>query len=459
MEKFSQRMGIQHVNTALQIDSMDEGLKKALWNVFVDRVRWGMPSYYAKKSGEEVWKYCFNKLLDEVPFRDVDKVFKAIQEHYFTLKWYEVYDFIEFVANHLDTDDSTKFVEACNSILKDHLSAYLFVEKKLVPVTNRGFLFLNLIHDLLQNLGYRVVTEPMEADTRIDFLAYFPTTSPDSITSEQVWVVEVKYRNLAGKLGIATLHQIYAYSKKLKASKALLVTNFTLSSDAQLFATNNNELEIWDVDKLLTLLDQFPELRQKYSDVIPQLDSAIDEEELADKTLGGEHELIRELRGLPTGDVKAYEGLVKRILEFCFHDEFSPFVVKEQVKTYNEKRIRDFIIDNRNSKMKFWNDLKWVRKVEKILFDAKNYKNPVEYREISDTLRYLKNEAFGHFMIIISRQGVKDYEEIIEDYSDEGQIILFLSDDDLTKIINLKREGKSPTLLLEDRYYDFLDKK
>ncbi len=152
-----------------------------------------------------------------------------------------------------------------------------------------------------------------------------------------------------------------------------------------------------------------------------------------------------------------FDNQHKRILEFCFHDEFSPFSIKEQVKTLNEKRIRDFIIDNRNSKMQFWKDLKWVRKVEKILFDAKNYKNPVEYREIADTLRYLKNEAFGNFIIIISRQGIKDYEEVIEDYSDKKQVALFLSDDDLVKMINLKIEGNSPTLLCEDRYYDFLD--
>jgi AbiJ N-terminal domain 4/Restriction endonuclease len=459
MEKFSHRMGIQHVDTALQIDSMEVGLRNALWNVFVDRVRWGMASYYAQKFGEQIWKYCFDKLLDEVPSRDVDKVFKAIKERYFTLKWYEVYDFVEFVANHLDRDDTTKFVEACNSVLKDHLSAYRFVGKKLVPATNRELLFLNLIHDLLQNLGYRVVTEPIVQDIQLDLLAYYPVTAPDGTPSEQAWVVEVKYRNLAGKLGIATLHQIYEYSKKLKASKALLVTNLTLSKEAQFFVTKNNELEIWDVNKLLALLKRFPELSQKYSDVIPQLDTAIDEEEPTDKTLDGQHELIRELRSLPTGDGKAYEGQVKRILEFCLCDEFRPFSVKDQVYTYNKKRIRDFIIDNRNPKVEFWQGLKYVRKVEKILFDAKNYKNPVEYREILDTLRYLTNEAFGNFIIIISRHGIKDYEEVLEDYSSKNEVALFISDDDLVKMINLKIEGNSPTLLIEDKYFDFLDKK
>ncbi|HYT43023.1 MAG TPA: hypothetical protein VEP90_11825 [Methylomirabilota bacterium] len=48
---------------------------------------------------------------------------------------------------------------------------------------------------------------------------------------------------------------------------------------------------------------------------------------------------------------------------------------------------------------------------------------------------------------------------MIEDYSDKKQVALFLGDDDLVKMINLKIEGESPTYLIEDRYYDFLDKK
>ena len=137
MEKFSQRMGIQQVNTAIQIDSMNVGLKNALWNVFWTRVRWGMPSYYAKKFGEQIWMSCFNKLLDEAPSVTIDPLFKAIKEYYFTLKWYEVYDFIDFIAIHLKFGDaSSDFVEACNTALKSELSAYRFVGKKLVPLTS-----------------------------------------------------------------------------------------------------------------------------------------------------------------------------------------------------------------------------------------------------------------------------------------------------------------------------------
>lgn len=141
MEKFSQRIGIQQASTAVQINSINVGLRNALWNVFTDQVRWGMPSHYANKFGEQIWKYCFNKPLDEIPYKapyaPIDSLFKAIKENYLTLEWYEVYDFIDFVANHVDHGDtSINFVEACNTVLKRELEAYRFVEKKLVPVTS-----------------------------------------------------------------------------------------------------------------------------------------------------------------------------------------------------------------------------------------------------------------------------------------------------------------------------------
>ncbi|HVB20647.1 MAG TPA: restriction endonuclease [Ktedonobacteraceae bacterium] len=326
-------------------------------------------------------------------------------------------------------------------------------------VFNKAALFEKFVHDLLEKSGYRLEPEQRKQNRRVDLVAYVPVTSPDGTKRQQMWVVEVKYRNLQKQIDVEVLHQLLAYAEIFNAAKALLVTISTLTTAAKEFLARRRELEVWDAYKLLALVKQFPEMKQDYPDIALQLENAAKVENLADRSRSEQHELIKELRALPTGDGKAYEELVQRILAFCFKDEFSPFAIKEQVYTYNKKRIRDFIIDNRSPKVEFWQSLKYVRKVEKILFDAKNYKDLVEYRDILVTLRYLKNEAFGNFIIIISRQGLKDYEEVVEDFSDNGQIALFLSDDDLVKMITLKLKGESPTLLIEDGYYDFLDKK
>jgi hypothetical protein len=224
---------------------------------------------------------------------------------------------------------------------------------------------------------------------------------------------------------------------------------------------SNKRTYVWSYGNFVFLFDRKFRTLVKVIDAILKIgtDNTYKLGELFSSTLDDQDELIKELRKTPTSDGKAFEEVVKKILEYLFNDEFKPFKLKDQIGTYNKKRIRDFVIDNRNPRIEFWRDLKSVRGVEKILFDAKNYKDPVAYTEITSTLRYLKNKAFGNFIIIISRYGVKDYEETIEDYSEEGRVILYLSDEDLIAMIYLKREGKSPTFLLEEKYYDFLDKK
>ncbi len=183
--------------------------------------------------------------------------------------------------------------------------------KRFVFTKTRAILFENLVYDLLQILGYRVVRQPMIQGSRPDFLAYYPVTSPNGAVNEQVWIVEVKYRNLM--VGKDILYQLVAFAQEINVSKVLLIINSTLTAAAKQYASKRNELEIWDAYKLLPLLERFPELKQKYSEVILRLDNSIDEGELVGRTLDGQHELIKELRSLPTGDGKAYEGLVKML--------------------------------------------------------------------------------------------------------------------------------------------------
>ena len=114
------------------------------------------------------------------------------------------------------------------------------------------------------------------------------------------------------------------------------------------------------------------------------------------------------------------------------------------------------MIDNRGSKIEFWQFLKFKQGVEKILFDAKNYQAPMSYSRITDTLRYLGNKAFGDFIIFISRHGLKDFEEVLEDYDREQKVILVLNDADVITMIEKKRAGKAASSFIEEKYFQFL---
>jgi hypothetical protein len=190
---------------------------------------------------------------------------------------------------------------------------------------------------------------------------------------------------------------------------------------------------------------------------IPSTSSGIFSEDVVVSSDDLAAQLITELQNLPTGDGERHEELVKRILAFCFTDEFRPLHLNKQVPTNNNRRRKDFIIDNRNTNVAFWKDLK-SKGVEKILFDAKNYGYKMKYTQITSTLRYLrKNHAYGNFIVFITRQGLRDFEELLEDYQDNKQVALFLNDTDVISMINKKMSGEFASSVIEDRYYKFLD--
>ena len=130
-------MGIKPVKSVIQVNSMDEDLRKSLWNDFMLHVwsRWTTPN--VRQLGIDIWIYCFKNLIDEVPRGGIGGIdVQIIKEEYFKLEWNEVYDLLEFVINHIYEYVVPEFVEACNNSLKRNLSAYRFIGKRLIPVTS-----------------------------------------------------------------------------------------------------------------------------------------------------------------------------------------------------------------------------------------------------------------------------------------------------------------------------------
>lgn len=69
---------------------------------------------------EEYWEYCLEKL----------------RKHFFAAKWFEVYDFVEFVSDHGSRESKQKFIEVANSYLEWENSAYRFVDGRIVEITS-----------------------------------------------------------------------------------------------------------------------------------------------------------------------------------------------------------------------------------------------------------------------------------------------------------------------------------
>jgi hypothetical protein len=145
---FSQRHGLKPVKNQLQVDSMDGDLRNGLWNV-LNLFLWNHLEQYmdttpydrARRKGEiffeTLWVHFFNRPMDTLHANWQENL-RHLRAEYFKWEWNEVYDFIEFAANHFPGYERDHFKQACNTILERDLSAYRLVDGVLVRITSEA---------------------------------------------------------------------------------------------------------------------------------------------------------------------------------------------------------------------------------------------------------------------------------------------------------------------------------
>lgn len=140
--KFSQRMGITPVRVEIQVDAIDDELRNSLWNCL--HICYWEPTetrgYEYDKPMQTLMLRCyatyFKQPVDLIPDRWF-QVVRNVREFFFKCDWHEVYDFIEFVAENYDVQETNQqFIEFCNTFLESELSAYRFVNTKIVQITS-----------------------------------------------------------------------------------------------------------------------------------------------------------------------------------------------------------------------------------------------------------------------------------------------------------------------------------
>jgi hypothetical protein len=146
---FSERYGYKTARGAVQLDSIDNDLRTSLWNslrLYIwNHVKYspGHPIYSLSANNEEISDFCtdlwcdyFKKPLDDLD-DDWEVAVEEIKEHFFSCKWYEVYDFIEFAIEKFPYSAKEEFVEAVNDVLQREVSAYRAVKGRIVKITDK----------------------------------------------------------------------------------------------------------------------------------------------------------------------------------------------------------------------------------------------------------------------------------------------------------------------------------
>jgi hypothetical protein len=135
----------------MQIDSMDDELRNRLWNVLVlfywNRVqRTDYRNYRILSDSKNkdihalclfIWDGYFGKAVDTLK-DDWPQTCAEIKDYFFTCPWYEVYDFIEFVANNYPIDSvNSQSMQSCNNVLEQELSGYRFAGGRITEISTQ----------------------------------------------------------------------------------------------------------------------------------------------------------------------------------------------------------------------------------------------------------------------------------------------------------------------------------
>lgn len=143
--KFSQRIGKVPAIKAIQIEGLDLELRNGLWNslkiYFIDSIE--KFNQYSRETEFDMfckvlWLHFFKLPIDTIPNSHYDSEY-YIRERFFKFQWFEVYDFLEFIAN-LNPQkirfNPDKFKKFCNTILERENSGYRFIDDNIAPITN-----------------------------------------------------------------------------------------------------------------------------------------------------------------------------------------------------------------------------------------------------------------------------------------------------------------------------------
>ena len=139
MKQFSQRIGATEAPTTIQLEGVSEALRNSIWNYVHTLFNEGDSGWWQIASNSA--QFFFKVPVDEIPPYNYRRM-EWTKQRLFRLEWYEVYDFVEFVAEWYEKSWSYPKVRKAqiqasfNRIFETELSGYRFIAGELAPISN-----------------------------------------------------------------------------------------------------------------------------------------------------------------------------------------------------------------------------------------------------------------------------------------------------------------------------------
>jgi hypothetical protein len=322
---------------------------------------------------------------------------------------------------------------------------------KAAHLARRGLAAEDLVAELFRQLGYEVELQAIAAGVRVDLLV-----GRDGILSP-VEVISSRLVNLQQLLQKgARLHSI-AQSDPRYVSPIVAVLG-SLTPQAKHWAAERFDTRVWDISVLLQKATPFRELYQKLNAFIGG-DEKVGSKLLPDQ--GQRDATLRLIGRLNEHEEQGvlspaeYEQLCQEAVTFLFDPDLYGF--ERQAKTSDGSNRYDFICRIRPGNP-FWDTLRTDFRTRSILFECKNYGQPITADQVYSTERYLFSGALRTVCFLISRKGPDEGCKRAAQGAlrESGKLVLLLSNRDLVEMLQLKTEEDGPTSYLDEKIWQFI---
>jgi hypothetical protein len=205
--RFSDKYGYTSPEKIFQRERVDTELRTNLWNFLKIHV-WDI--YYTKDYRyvaiskkidslvKRLWFYYFNKDMDSLPgFHDRSTskgYYNHLKEYFFSCEWYELYNFLEEIAQDKSDLLNQEKKEWINDILQKHNAAYRFVDNYVVEITSEQEIMA--IEDAM-----KTECDPVRDHLRASLRMLSDKGNQDFRNSvkESISAVEAVCRNISGR--------------------------------------------------------------------------------------------------------------------------------------------------------------------------------------------------------------------------------------------------------------------
>lgn len=275
------------------------------------------------------------------------------------------------------------------------------------------------------------------------------------------YCIEVKYSRVMRD----AIERIFKIAQ-LQEMKPIIVTAQRISEKRrEYFCSMYPELILIDIANLLFAVQNFTELHNELISTLPYTVEDIEPRENFIQINAFQHHdnytesLIQEINlcvsGRPTA--RTYEILCHKLLENVFSEDLALW--KEQ-QTSNDGLFRfDLLCRIKDGNQKsFWSILERYFNSKYVVFEFKNYTEPITQKEIYTTEKYLYSKALRGVGIIIAANGYDANARWAAKgcLRENGKLIMLLETNDLIEMNKIKLDHEDPADYLLDKLDELL---